>query len=68
MNTKRYRIVIAGRLSERFTEALAVREVEVKDNRTVLEADILDQAQLYGLLGRLRDFALELVGVEEVPS
>jgi hypothetical protein len=68
MNAKRYRVVIAGRLSERFTDAFALRAVEVRGNRTILEGDILDQAQLYGLIDSLRDLALELVGVEEVPS
>ena len=68
MNAKRYRVVVGGRLSERFAEAFPVHGVEVRDDVTVFEADVVDQAHLYGLLDRLRDFALELVKVEEVPS
>jgi hypothetical protein len=30
----------------------------------VLTGDIRDQAQLYGLLGRLQDFGIELLAVE----
>jgi hypothetical protein len=66
MAAKRYRVVVEGRLSERFAQAFPVQAVEVGDDVTVLEADVLDQSHLYGLLDRLRDFALELVRVEEV--
>jgi len=33
-------------------------------NRTVLTGDIRDQAQLYGLIGRLQEFGIELLAVE----
>src|SRR5690242_7336248 len=33
-------------------------------NRTVLTGDVRDQAQLYGLLGRLQEFGIELLAVE----
>lgn len=32
--------------------------------RTVLVGDIRDQAQLYGLLGRLQEFGIEFLAVE----
>jgi hypothetical protein len=32
----------------------------------VLVGDVRDQAQLYGLLDRLRDFGIELIAVESV--
>jgi hypothetical protein len=33
-------------------------------SQTVLVGDIRDQAHLYGLLDRLRDFGLELIAVQ----
>ena len=33
-------------------------------NQTVLVGDVRDQAQLYGLLGRLQEFGIELLAVE----
>jgi hypothetical protein len=33
-------------------------------NRTVLTGDVRDQAQLYGLIGRLQEFGIELLAVE----
>jgi hypothetical protein len=38
--------------------------LEAAPNRTVLVGDIRDQAHLYGLLDRLRDFGIELLAVE----
>jgi hypothetical protein len=39
--------------------------VEPKDGETVIAGDVLDQAQLHGILERIRDFGLELVRVEQ---
>jgi hypothetical protein len=40
--------------------------VEPGDGTTALVGEVKDQAALYGLLNRLRDFGLELVELEEV--
>jgi len=61
----RYRIVLRGRLSERFESAFDGMALEHGPNRTVLVGDIRDQAQLYGLLGRLQEFGIELLAVEQ---
>jgi hypothetical protein len=37
-------------------------------NRTVLTGNVRDQAQLYGLLGRLQEFGIELLAVEPAGS
>lgn len=62
------RIVIRGRLSERlcarFDGVTAVPSGDV----TVLSGDLADQAQLHGILDRIRDLGLELVAVEAGPS
>jgi len=60
----RYRIVLRGRLSERFESAFEGMALEAGPNQTVLVCEIRDQAHLYGLLDRLRDFGIDLVAVE----
>ena len=64
MGSSRYRIVLRGRLSERFESAFEGMVLEAGPNQTVLVGEIRDQAQLYGLLDRLRDFGIELLAVE----
>ena len=64
MGSSRYRIVLRGRLSERFESAFEGMALEAGPNQTVLVGEIRDQAQLYGLLDRLRDFGIDLVAVE----
>jgi hypothetical protein len=60
----RYRIVLRGRLSERFESAFEGMALEAGPSQTVLVGEIRDQAHLYGLLDRLRDFGIDLVAVE----
>jgi hypothetical protein len=60
----RYRIVLRGRLSERFESAFDGMALEHGPNRTVLVGDVRDQAQLYGLIGQLQEFGIELLAVE----
>ena len=64
MGPSRYRIVLRGRLSERFQTAFEGMALEAGPNQTVLVGEVRDQAQLYGLLDRLRDFGIDLVAVE----
>jgi hypothetical protein len=59
----RYEIVVKDRLSSRFDAAFPGMELEPAAGRTVLRGDFVDQAQLHGLLDRIRDFGLELVSV-----
>jgi hypothetical protein len=60
----RYRIVLRGRLGERFESAFDGMVLEPGQGNTVLVGEIRDQAHLYGLLDRLRDFGIDLVAVE----
>jgi hypothetical protein len=64
MGSSRYRIVLRGRLSERFESAFDGMALEAGPNQTVLVGEVRDQAHLYGLLDRLRDFGIDLVAVE----
>jgi hypothetical protein len=59
-----YRIVLRGCLSERFATTFDGMALEPGPDQTVLVGDVRDQAHLYGLLDRLRDFGLELIAVQ----
>jgi len=61
----RYRIVVRGRLSERFAAVLDGLECEARAGESVLTG-VLDQARLHGLLDRLRDLGIQLVSVNPV--
>ena len=66
MTGGRYRIVLRGRLGERFESAFDGMVLEPGPGQTVLVGEIRDQAHLHGLLDRLRDFGIALVAVEPV--
>jgi hypothetical protein len=61
---RRYRIVLRGRLGKRFESAFDGMVLEPGRGQTVLVGEVRDQAHLYGLLDRLRDFGIDLVAVE----
>jgi hypothetical protein len=65
---QRYDIVVRGRLSNRCEYAFDGVTLEPRPGETRLHADLADQAQLYGLLNRLRDFGIELISVNVVPE
>ena len=56
--------MLRGRLSERFESAFDGMSLEHGPNRTMLTGDIHGQAQLYGLIGQLQEFGIELLAVE----
>jgi hypothetical protein len=60
---QRYDIVVRGRLSSRYECAFDGARLVPHHGQTTLRADLIDQAQLYGLLNRLRDLGIELVSV-----
>lgn len=66
MQPTRYRIVVKGRLSERFGQAFEGVTLEELPGQTALVGEFTDGAQLYGVLDRLRDFGIELVSVNAV--
>lgn len=63
-----YRITIRGRLSERFAARFDGLTLVPSGETTVLTGDLVDQAQLHGVLDRIRDLGLELVAVEACPA
>jgi hypothetical protein len=60
-----YRIVVRGRLSERLGAAFDDLELERRQGETVLTG-ASDQAELHGVLERIRELGIELVSVNAV--
>jgi hypothetical protein len=57
------RITVRGRLSERLAAAFDGMALVWRPGATELVGEVADQAQLHGLLGRVRDLGLELESV-----
>ena len=63
-----YRIRIRGHLgSDWSTWFDNLTMTQDDDGTTTLTGPLVDQAALYGLLGRLRDLGATLLGVEQLP-
>ena len=60
MRTHRYRIIVAGGLSEIGREAFSDFRIEANGTNTALVRD-LDQAALYGTLNRILSLGFELI-------
>lgn len=60
MRTHRYRIIVAGGLSEIGREAFSDFRIEANGTNTALIHD-LDQAALYGTLNRILSLGFELI-------
>jgi hypothetical protein len=60
----RYQIVVRGAVSPRLAQTIDC--VWGSDQETVLTADVVDQAQLHGILDRLRDLGIDLVRIESL--
>lgn len=61
--TDTVRITVRGQLSDRLAAAFEGMAVTHVGGGTELAGPVADQAQLHGLLGRLRDLGLELESV-----
>jgi hypothetical protein len=53
-------IRIKGQIDERWSEWFGDLTVTHTDDETILSGTVVDQAQLYGLLARLRDLGMSL--------
>jgi hypothetical protein len=60
----KYRIVVRGAVSPRLAETIEC--VNGSNQETVLTAEVVDQAQLHGILERLRDLGIDLVRIETI--
>ena len=61
---ERYEVRIVGSIGPRRAASLGCTARRLSSGDSLLAFDAIDQAALYGLLSRLRDLGLELVGVE----
>ena len=66
--TQRVRITVRGRLSSRLASAFEGMAPRHRRGHTDLVGEIADQAQLHGLLSRIRDLGLELENVTDLPD
>ena len=62
-STLRIRITVRGRLSQRLAHAFDGLALVPRSGGTELAGEVVDQAQLYGLLTRIRDLGLDLESV-----
>ena len=65
MESRRYRIVVKGRLSDRLGSAFSDVTLERSPGQTVLSG-AADQEQLESVLARLDDLGIEPLRVEDV--
>ncbi len=62
----RYQVVVRGGLGSSFASAFDELELESRGGETSLTGRFADQAQLHGLLDRLRDLGIPIVSVNPV--
>jgi hypothetical protein len=62
----RYRVVVRGRLGEHLVGALGQLDIDSRPGQTALTGTFADQAQLHGLLDRLRDLGIHLISINPV--
>ena len=62
----RYRVVVRGRLGEHLADAFGQLELDSRPGQTTLTGTFADQAQLHGLLDRLRDLGIHLISVNPI--
>jgi hypothetical protein len=58
-----YRIVVRGTIREPPVGPLEGMRIEVTGEESVLVGDVVDQAQLQGLIGWLSDLGVEIVSI-----
>ena len=64
LGSTRYRIRLNGHLDDKWSERLYPMTISTEGNDTILAGEISDQASLHGLLIRIRDLNLKLIGLE----
>lgn len=65
---RRYRIVVRGEFGELLSSAFSEMTTIPNHGTTTLDAEFADVSEFYGVLDRLRDFAIELISVNELQT
>jgi hypothetical protein len=60
-----YRIVVRGELDPRFACLFEGMTMDAAEGTTVLAGQLVDQAQLHGVIERIEELGLELVSVQQ---
>ena len=63
-----YRIVVRSELGDRYASAFEGMRMEMRDGRTILTGEVVDQPHLFGVLDRLNGLGLELLSVQAMPD
>jgi hypothetical protein len=67
VSAARYEIRVKGQMSPSWSEWLNGLELaHTSDGNTTLSGEITDQAELHGLLAKIRDLGLTLITVERL--
>lgn len=66
MAGREYRLVVEGELGDRVAAAFEGMTVTCEEGKTALVGTVRDQAELHGLLQRISDLGLELLGATVV--
>jgi hypothetical protein len=68
VNGRIYRVIVAGELGVRFTDAFEGMEVTAACGETEITGTIIDRARLLALMKRIDDLGLTLISVSSEPD
>ena len=66
MADRKYRLIVEGELSDRAVHSFEGMTLTREEGKTVLVGPVRDQAQLQGLLQRVSDLGLTLLGATTI--
>ena len=65
---KRYRIEVRGEIGALLSNEFSELSIETGQGKSVLTTPLVDRNELFTVLDRLPDFAIEVLGFREVPA
>ena len=66
MSRTPYRLVVRGELDQRYGYFFDGMDMTRVGGTTVLTGEVVDQTHLHGLIERIEELGLELVGIQQV--
>jgi hypothetical protein len=64
--TTTYEILVRGNISERLAGKLGARRFGASSDRTLLVVEVIDQAHLHGVLGRVGELNVEIERISQL--